>query len=173
VASVPVEKLHGSEPISLPVTIPNDDQWKRIRQRWGLPGFFLAIFSRSPNSDSSYESLPIDQLKITAFGNNGVLESKVVENYTYPHLNSGPQSLVRFVGLHLKVGLGDRIRLEIVAPKEGYSFKGELVVMAYFTAHDVKVGMSDYGSAGLIASILGIIGTAIIFVGIRIKAIAK
>ena len=136
VARLPLDSLKKAGSASLIFGVPATDQWARIRDGWGDPGYIVFGFAEKDNSFVlSWSSLGVE---VTASTGRGPLDVEAVEQVPYAY-----SSRAQDPGLVFRPQPGEKVRLDITVRNPSALPDGELVVRANWDSNvDRAVGIA-------------------------------
>jgi hypothetical protein len=152
---IPLDHLERVHSAAINVTIPDSEQWRRIRRAWGDPGYVLAAASR-PERDLFY---CFEGLGIRAEVMRG--ETRIpLETAIYPPY--GFSSECNANGLKFHVPPGSELTIRVSAWPQHPLPAGELILMTYWDwgTKDRIVGVmldEELGKGLRVTSAIGLI----------------
>lgn len=138
VARLPLDSLRKVGSTSLVFGVPATDQWARIRDGWGDPGYIVFAFAeRDSSSVLSWSSLGVE---VTASTGRGPLEVEAAKHAPYAYSTDAQDP-----GVVFRPGPGEKVRLDVKVRNPSALPDGELVVRAYWDSSgiDHAVGVAS------------------------------
>jgi hypothetical protein len=131
VARLPLDSLKRTGAASLIFGVPSSDQWARIRDGWGDPGYIVFAFAeRDSSSVLSWSSLGVE---VTASTGRGPLGVEAAEQVPYAY-----SSRAQDPGLVFRPQPGEKVRLDITVRNPSALPDGELVVQANWNSSAIN-----------------------------------
>ena len=127
VAGVPLDSLQRTRSVSLVFRVPANEQWTRIRDSWGDPGY--VIVGRSPDPSQSvlsWNSLGLQVTGTTGLGALDMAPAGAIQN----------SARSNDTGLAFRPKPGVRVRLDVTVRPSVTLPAGELIVAPNWDSND-------------------------------------
>jgi hypothetical protein len=167
IVSVPLEQLQAPGGQTLDVTIPNDDQWKRITKRLGSPAFLLAAASAKGETRESRFPRPVLGLTIRVWRNGTEVALLPTDDPPDGYSSRAARNVSKFTA-----NAGDRLRISaridpgavpagsvfLLAPRWSASIDGEGAAFESAAKHVL-------GLASALVGVVFVLGALVIALG--------